>query len=123
MARTRGALNKRTRAGLQSVKTGDLLGKGTTPIEFMLKVMRDSAKPDELRLEAAKSLAPYIYPKLSSVENINLSPDDMATEAELNARLHAMLNADPSLLQRITELAKEDATVESASLGEAASLH
>ena len=123
MARTEGALNKRTRAGLQAVKTGDLLGKGTTPIEFMLKVMRDSAKPDDLRLEAAKCLAPYIYPKLSSVENVNLNPDDMATEAELNARMQALLQADPSLLQRLSDLAKKDLPEESVSLGEVASLH
>jgi hypothetical protein len=34
----------------------------------MLRVMRDSEKPLELRLEAARSVAPYIHPRLNATE-------------------------------------------------------
>jgi hypothetical protein len=33
----------------------------------MLQVMRDDTKADDVRLDAAKSAAPYVHPKLSSV--------------------------------------------------------
>lgn len=42
--------------------------EGISPLEYMLSVMRsDIAEPRE-RLSAAMSAAPYIHPKLSSVE-------------------------------------------------------
>ena len=68
MARTKGSLNKRTRMALHSLKTGELMGKGLTPVELMLDVMRDCEKPLELRLDAAKSVAPYVHPRLNSTE-------------------------------------------------------
>lgn len=40
---------------------------GMTPLDYMLKVMRDENAPDDMRLDAAKSAAPYVHPKLSSV--------------------------------------------------------
>ena len=41
---------------------------GLTPLEYMLMTMRDKAKPLELRLDMAKAAAPYIHPRLASVE-------------------------------------------------------
>jgi hypothetical protein len=34
----------------------------------MLRVMRDTEKPLELRLEAARSVAPYVHPRLNATE-------------------------------------------------------
>lgn len=41
---------------------------GMTPIEHMLGVMRNLHETPERRLDAAKSAAPYIHPKLASTE-------------------------------------------------------
>lgn len=68
--------------GSATAKTREIADKaaeeGITPLEYMLQVMRQepSAELDArdmlqaitLRFEAAKAAAPYIHPKLSSVE-------------------------------------------------------
>jgi hypothetical protein len=109
MSRPKGSLNKRTRAALHGVKTGDLVGNGMTPLEYMLKVMRDSEKSVELRLDAAKGVAPYVHARLSHVENVNLSPEDAMTEEEIQVKIQAMLQQDPDLLQKLIELTQPSA--------------
>lgn len=44
------------------------IGEGVTPLEFMLRHMRDESAPIAERLDMAKAAAPYIHPKLSSIE-------------------------------------------------------
>lgn len=61
--RPKGATNKRTRETQAAVAAS-----GMTPLEFMLKTMRDSKKPYDVRLDAAKAAAPYVHAKLQSVE-------------------------------------------------------
>jgi hypothetical protein len=62
MARTKGALGKKTRMALHAAQTGDLsqLDDGMSPLDYLLKVMRDADKPDQLRIDAAKAAAPYL---------------------------------------------------------------
>ena len=53
--------------------------EGITPLEYMLAVMRSDPPPDlagpafvaamNLRFEAAKAAAPYMHPRLASVEH------------------------------------------------------
>jgi hypothetical protein len=40
---------------------------GLSPLEFLLGVMRDPQAAPELRLEAAKSAAPFVHPRLAAV--------------------------------------------------------
>lgn len=40
---------------------------GLTPLEFMLQAMRDESHEFGVRLDAAKSAAPYVHPRLSAV--------------------------------------------------------
>ncbi len=40
----------------------------TTPLNFLLTIMRTDGLPWDLRFDAAKAAAPYVHPKLSSVE-------------------------------------------------------
>ena len=44
---------------------------GLTPLEYMLRTMRDASKPLALRLDMAKAAAPYVHPRLASVEQMN----------------------------------------------------
>ena len=61
--RKRGSVTKKTTEIAQRASEG-----GVTPLEYMLKVMRDSKNPLGVRMDAAKASAPYIHPRLSSIE-------------------------------------------------------
>lgn len=58
-----GSLTKRTREIAEASAA-----EGMTPLEYMLAVMRDESETDERRLDAAKAAAPYVHPRLSSVD-------------------------------------------------------
>lgn len=59
-----GSLNKANAETRQAV-----IESGQTPLEYMLKVMRDDAADEAKRLEAAKSAAPYVHQRLAAVEH------------------------------------------------------
>jgi Family of unknown function (DUF5681) len=69
--RPKGARNKRTRDLVQAAQAG-----GELPVDFLLRTMRDENQPIERRLEAAKSAAPYLHPKISTVEHSVLQADE-----------------------------------------------
>jgi hypothetical protein len=54
-----------------------------TPLDYMLRIMRDEKRDDAFRFEAAKAAAPYIHHKLSTLENpvqdSPLSPEEPAS--------------------------------------------
>lgn len=51
-----------------AAKAAAIAASGMTPLDFLLMVMRDAKHELSERLEAAKSVAPYVHPKLSSME-------------------------------------------------------
>lgn len=61
------------RAGSITKRSREIADKaaqeGITPLEFMLDVLRDEAKPFDARCWAAEKAAPYIHAKLASVEH------------------------------------------------------
>jgi hypothetical protein len=44
------------------------MDEGLTPLEYLLQVMRDESNERAARLDAAKAAAPYMHPRLSSVD-------------------------------------------------------
>ena len=58
--RQKGSRNKYSREA-------EIAASGLTPLEYLLSIMRGDGKPLE-RLEAARAAAPYVHPKLASVE-------------------------------------------------------
>jgi len=42
---------------------------GISPLDYMLKILRDEALPQDVRMDAAKASAPYVHAKLASVEH------------------------------------------------------
>ena len=52
-----------------AAKAAAIAKSGQTPLDFMLSVMRDPSKPGDIRLDAAKSAAPYVHPKLAAIEH------------------------------------------------------
>lgn len=60
--RKRGALTKRT----QDI-AAKAAAEGETPLDYMLRVMRDPLADSTRRDDMAKASASYVHPKLSSV--------------------------------------------------------
>ena len=85
--RKKGTPNRATAA-----KAAEIAASGLTPLDFMLVVMRDEDRPFPVRLDAAKSAAPYIHPRLAAVEHSG-SMDVTVTEAEVDADI-ARLQAE-----------------------------
>lgn len=61
--RPKGVPNKKT-----TEQAAAVAASGITPLEFLLKVMRDSKKTLDLRIDAAKAAAPYVHARLGSIE-------------------------------------------------------
>ena len=61
--RKKGSRNKKTAKQVAEIKA-----TGVTPLEYMLKIMRDEGADAALRADMAKAAAPYVHPKLSSIE-------------------------------------------------------
>ena len=61
--RAKGTPNKATAAAAQQVAES-----GLTPVQFLTQVYRNEGLDIALRVNAAKSVAPYIHPSLSSVD-------------------------------------------------------
>ncbi len=67
--RPKGAATKRTREIAEQA-----MAQGLTPLEYMLSVLRDASNDTHTRMDAAKSAAPYVHPRLQSTE-IKGDPD------------------------------------------------
>lgn len=62
--RQKGTPNKATVARQSAVEAS-----GLTPLDFMLLVMRDQSNDLTTRMDAARSAAPYVHPRLSAVSS------------------------------------------------------
>ena len=63
-------------------RQAEVAASGLTPLDYMLSIMRDEDKVFDVRLDAAKAAAPYVHPKLASVDmnaDLNLKADDTIT--------------------------------------------
>jgi hypothetical protein len=61
--RRRGTPNRATGA-----KRAEILASGLSPIDFMVSVFRDETQPLTVRLVAARSVAPFCHPRLSTLD-------------------------------------------------------
>lgn len=50
-------------------KEAQIAASGLTPLEYMLGIMRDEGNDKPVRLDAAKSAAPYCHQKLISTQS------------------------------------------------------
>jgi hypothetical protein len=80
--RRKGTPNKAT-----SVKFAEIAATGETPLDYMLRVMRDKTIEHDRRDKMAAACAPYVHPKLASLEHsgkdgepitVNITKDDGA---------------------------------------------
>jgi hypothetical protein len=69
MPRRKGSLNKRT---LEKIAIAEAArDNGETPLDYMLRVMRDPTIEHARRDDMAKAAAPYVHPKLATTDNTN----------------------------------------------------
>lgn len=61
--RKKGSATKRTREIADRA-----IAEGLTPLEYMLGILRDPEQSNEARYAAARDAAPYVHPKLASVD-------------------------------------------------------
>src|ERR1700754_354835 len=71
---------------------------GITPLDYMLKVMRDSKADAGRRDEMAKAAAPYVHPKLASMQHTGKGGGPIRT-LELS-RLKGMTAEELEVLER-----------------------
>jgi len=62
--RPKGAISKSTRAIQEAAESG-----GETPLDYMLRVMRDESAESQRRDDMAKAAAPYVHAKLAAIEH------------------------------------------------------
>lgn len=62
--RRKGTPNRATAA-----KASEIAASGETPLDYMLRVMRDPQQEHQRRDDMAKAVAPYVHPKLATVEH------------------------------------------------------
>lgn len=75
-----GSATKKTREIAEAA-----LESGQSPLEYLLSIMRDQAADEGKRIDCAKAAAPYIHPRLSSVEanvKASVSVGDMLDELD-----------------------------------------
>lgn len=58
-----GAMGDGSLAGLAMVETG-----GLSPLAYLLRVMRDETETPARRMDAAKTAAPFVHPKLATMD-------------------------------------------------------
>lgn len=62
--RKKGTPNKATAAKARQIEAS-----GLAPLDYMLTVLRDERAEQHARMEAAKAAAPYVHPRLASIEH------------------------------------------------------
>ena len=67
--RTKGTLNKKTILRAEAAQK-----LGLTPLDFLLSVVRDETKDIAVRLDAAKSAAPYVHARLQTTTAVQGDP-------------------------------------------------
>ncbi len=117
--RQRGSRNKRTLMEQQQTKTIVQAAKeaGLTPLEYMLKVMRDPKVTQQRRDDMAKACAPYMHARLAAVDpETGKAVDQPQVNIMVAARQVALL------LQKAHKRIEQGASVEtvpsSTSIGE-----
>lgn len=64
-----GGRKKGTPNRVPTARREAMAAQGETPLEYMLRVMRDGKAADARRDEMARAAAPYMHAKLSAIEH------------------------------------------------------
>ena len=87
--RKAGVPNKRTRETIAKAEKA-----GVTPLDYMLKMLRDETAEKEDRMWAAEKAAPYVHAKLASIEHSGTLDVTTQTKEQRDAAVAAAARAD-----------------------------
>ena len=62
--RQKGTPNKATTKQAEEIRKS-----GLTPLQYLMRIVRNPKKDEAVRIEAAKAAAPYVHPRLQAVEH------------------------------------------------------
>lgn len=86
-----------------------VLDNGTSPLDYMLDVMTGKREYDENKFKAAAAAAPYVHPRLQSVEHsgeiVSKHEQDL-DELERLAQVNTTVAAASSTDQELDEMEK-----------------
>lgn len=80
---------------------------GILPLDYLLAILRDDTKPQEVRIDVAKAAAPYVHARLAAVEHSghvdlkharDVSDDELANIASRGSEGTAETPLDPAKL-------------------------
>lgn len=87
--RPKGATSEKTKRRREAAN-----GEGITPLEYMLKVMRDETAQQSERMDAAKASAPYVHARLAAIEHTGEMVQRVVSEKPMTADEWAERHAD-----------------------------
>lgn len=64
-----GGRQKGTPNKASAAKSAEIAASGETPLEYMLRVMRDPGREHDQRDKMAVAAAPYVHPRLAAIEH------------------------------------------------------
>lgn len=64
---------------------------GETPLNYLLRVMRDDRAERSVRLDAAKAAAPYCHPRLAAIEHTGKDGGPIETSSDPRSLARAIL--------------------------------
>ena len=76
---------------------------GITPLDFLLAVMRDNHQDFRVRLDAAKTAAPYCHSRLASTELSGGSIEPVQPQMTKTLDITGLSEAELDLLERVLE--------------------
>ena len=99
----RGGRKNGTPNRASAARQAEVAASGITPLDYMLKVLRDENADPHQRFEAAKSAAPYVHPKLANIQHGNdpNNPLNSGTDADRIAVIKAFLAENPDILKQV----------------------
>ena len=108
MACTKGSLGRKTRAALYEAEHGKLEKAASSTLSYLSRIVTGPKRDDHVRMQAANILLPYLRPKLSAVEQTNISPEEQQSEADITAKMAALLEANPEFLTKVLAMQKTE---------------
>lgn len=80
--RKKGATSQKTKERLAMAEKA--IGDGITPLAYMLQIMNDQAADPQRRDDMARAAAPFVHPRLTSIDgdlNLNIRKHEEALDA------------------------------------------
>lgn len=108
--RPTGSVSKRGVRLSKQVLANLELNSAVNPLQYMLAVIQDDRQKPNIRLQAAIAAAPYVHPKLSSVELKGDSAAPLQVQSDIGQALAALAEIARQQSGQVIELLPSEIT-------------